>query len=123
MNRRGFLKLLSAVGASIALPVPKFVLAAPQEIIPAMPVQLGLIRALAAYDLSHDSWILRLDAFNGRDQFGVDVRVLGNPKDYLEQRAIAEEVLMNSLRHEKWMASDMILLPIPKGYVEPEWMR
>ncbi len=125
MNRRGFLQLLSAVGASIALPVPQFVLAEPLVVVPEMPIRLGTIRAVTAYDIERDLILVRLDAFNGRDQFGVDFRVnaANSRASYLENRKIAEQILFEHLKHHKWTASDMIALPTPRGYVEPSWMR
>lgn len=127
MNRRGFLQLLSAVAATAAIPVPKFVLEEPLVVVPSMPIALGAIREVGYYDIECDQYIVRLDAYNGLDQFGVDFRVpvlLNGMRDqYLRTRKIAEECLYNMLIEEKWNAGSMIALPSPSGYVEPEWMR
>ena len=126
MNRRGILQLLSAMAASAAVPVPDFVLAESGVLIPDKPIILGSIRALTGNSIYTDEVIVRLEAYNGREQFGVDF-VVPNGTDmrqrYLEARVFAEQVLRDTLIQEKWMATDMIALPIPAGYVEPEWMR
>ena len=126
LTRRGFLRLMAACAATVAMPVPQFVLAEPMVVIPSMPVALGGIRVLSQFDIRNDRFIVRLDACNGKDQFGVDFWVAGSGdirKDYLEHRAVAEQVLRESMLHEGWLASDMIALPLPLGYKEPDWMR
>lgn len=125
MNRRSFLKLLSASMATVAAPVPLFKLAEPAIIIQEMPITLGAIRTWAAFDITRDEWHVRMDAYNGRDQWHVDFKVDNVPnirESYLRNREVASEVLRNSLIHEKWKASDLIALPTPHGYVAPPWM-
>jgi len=126
LTRRGFLRLMSAVAVTAELPVPNFVLAEPLVVVPEMPIALGAIRALAQYDIHHmDRHWVRLDAFNGKDQWAVDFPVAGHGdirQNYLEARKVAEEVLRNNLIHEGWKASDLIALPVPQGYKEPAWM-
>ena len=120
--------MVSAVVATAAMPVPNFVLAEPGVVVPSMPVELGTVRTLAEYDINLDRFVVRIDVFNGRNQWGVDFWV-ANAKDassirrgYLENRSIAEGVLQDSLIHENVLASDLIALPLPPGYKEPAWM-
>lgn len=130
LSRRGFLKLMGVASTLPLVGIPQFVLANPSEVIAGAPFQLGAIRAMGLYD--SDSWddryIVRLDAYNGRDQFSVDFVVAGKNKDgirtaYFDNRKIAEEVLRNDLRANGWKAADLIALPVPANYRAPEWMQ
>ena len=128
MNRRGFLQLLAAAPASILIPVPKFVLAEPEIILPSNPIFLGTIRAITEYDFRMDRWIVRLDALNKtlNHQLGIDFALSGYGdvrKNYLLTRKFAEEHLRQRIIEEKWVSTDMTAIPIPLGYIEPEWMR
>ena len=126
MNRRGFLKLLSAFSATVALPVPEFVLADPLVILPEMPITLGNIRRIGAYDIRQDRYIIRLDACNGKDQYGVDFAIssFGDMKhNYIETLKVAETVLRDAIISAGWLASDLIALPTPHGWSEPDWMK
>lgn len=129
IGRRGFLKLLGAITASVLVPVPAFVLAEPEILIPEYPVELGTIRAIACYESQWDHFAVRLDAYNGRDQFGIDFHIanLSDIKkirvEYLKNREIAQSFLREAMDEKGWTASDMITLPIPDDYKEPEWMR
>lgn len=126
ITRRGFLKLVSAVTASAVIPATAFVLADPEQIIEEMPFEIGSIRAISIYEIGWDRHIVRLDAFNRKtnEQFGVDfVFKAANRECYLSARKAAERVLTDSVKQSKWLASDMIALPIPSGYREPAWMR
>ena len=127
MNRRNFLKLLSAVPATLLLPVPDFVLAAPGIPIADKPIMLGKVRIAWSNDIYQDRFIFRLDACNGRDQFSVDF-VLGNKNSieelkqhYRQTRDVVQSVLHDRLVAEKWMASDLIALP-PLGKPLAPWM-
>jgi hypothetical protein len=128
MDRRGFLKMLSAVGASALLPVPAFVLAEPQIVLPAMPITLGKIRVCGMYSVEDDAYMVRLDALNKKlgEQFCVDfrVRMLGERTrdEYLRSLEPAQLHLRAVMMDHKWRADDMVLLPHPAGWQAPKWM-
>jgi hypothetical protein len=126
MNRRSFLKLVSSVAVS-AVAVPPFVLVEPQIIIPSNKTVLGAIREIASYDINQDRVMVRLDAFNGVEQFCVDFVVTGenlaeSRAHYVIARALAERALREALINRGWRATDMIALPTPPGY-EPSNFR
>ena len=131
VTRRGFLRAMSAIAASVAIPVPQFVLAESGIIVPHMPIELGTIRTLAQYTIHRDEYVVRLDALNRRtqDQFHVDFAVRCNARKeqwrdkYIEARNVAESVLADMMRHHGWRADELISLPVPHGYAEPDWMR
>lgn len=130
MNRRVFLRLLSAVAVTAALPVPRFLLVEPETVTPSFPIELGRIRALAAYSVAWDCMIVRLDAKSGRthDQFGVDFKVYGMTDEhrranYLEALGPASAMLRAAIAQHKWMATDLVALPVPSGAILPAWMR
>lgn len=137
VNRRGFLKLLSAVAASAAMPVPTFVLAEPEVQIAAMPVELGMIRSMCVYDISKDLHLVRFDAMNGRkgEQLNVTIAVppIYRKSDeqyvsdmrtaYLHERQRAHDLLRNEMIKREWMASDLMPLEMPPGvHALPQWM-
>jgi hypothetical protein len=128
MNRRSFLKLVSSIAGAAAVPaVPLFNLVEPHIIIPQDKTVLGAIREMAFYDINWDRVIVRLDAFNGVEQFLVDFVVTGQDlmesrKNYLTARTIAETTLREALMKRGWRATDMIALPVPLGY-EPSHFR
>jgi hypothetical protein len=127
MNRRGFLRIMAAAGATLA--VPPFVLAAPGIIVPDKPLALGSVRELAQYRIESDSYVVRIDAFNKRtrEQRHVNFEVacanrLTMRKHYLVGRKEADEHLRAHLLHHGWDARDMIALPIPDGIILPPWI-
>ena len=130
-HRRGFLKLLGASVSTILVPVPEFILASPDVVIPEMPIILGKIRELIHYDIHSSQSIFRLDAFNGKAQFSVDFMcsISENEKErsienYLGNRRLAQDLLRERLIEEKWNVSDMILLPIyDQQLTVPDWLK
>lgn len=121
--------MLSAVAATAVLPVPEFVLAEPQILISTLPIELGLIRTIYHYDIRNDRGIVRMDALNGKthEQFGVDFIVVGLRaeqirENYLKALEPASLVLHDAIKNHEWLASDMVALPMPRGYVAPDWM-
>ncbi len=114
--------------ATALVPVPIFKLAEPSIVIPELPFSLGVIRTLAQYDVMDDSVIIRMDAFNGKDQYGVDMRLACRSnlelmrEEYLRSLEPANLVLRNALIDAKWKESDFVALPMPRGYVAPPWM-
>lgn len=126
IDRRGFLRLMGMAGAVAA--VPKFVLAEPGIIVPKMPLELGKLRELAVYQIEFDNFVVRLDAFNGKEQFHVETCIKGRSAEelrsrYLRAREVAQMVLTDRLKFEKWNVRDMVSLPIPRGYSAPTFMR
>lgn len=122
--------MLSASAASIILPVPKFVLSAPEIVIPEFPIILGSVREIMEYEPRTDLCIFNIDAFNGREQISVCFRGHINEnnreeskKNYLISRQRAQQVLRDRLIKEKWDISEMIRLPIHSGLYVPDWLR
>lgn len=122
MDRRSFFRVVGALTAAVAVPSVATTLLEATQSVPAGLSQLGLIRELAAYDIGRDLVLVRYDVFarNVQTQLGVDMRF---PRaDWESQaamkryRALAKQVIEDSMRHDGIAWSDLEPLPIPAGY-------
>lgn len=122
MDRRSFFKVVGALTAAVAMPSAATTLLEATQTIPAGLEQLGLIRELAAYDILSDLILVRYDVFarNVQTQLGVDMRF---PRaDWESQaamkrhRALAKQVLEDSMRSQGISWADLEPLKIPAGY-------
>ncbi len=129
VTRRGFLKLLSAVAVTAAMPVPNFVLADSGIIVPGNPIELSSIRELVMYDINRDDFVIRLDALNGRDQRQIFVQAnLGDligqryQAKYDEARPKLQKILREEIIKRGWRADELVALPTPRGYEFPAFL-
>ena len=132
MNRRGFLRMLGALAATAALPVPEFVLAEPQVVVAEFPIHLSDIRQTFGYDIYRDVAIVRLDVFNKRlqEQFFYNMAIpdYGDVnkvrEKYLMSREEAQAYLRKEITSRNWNVADMAPLPSVQhnfGRPVPEW--
>lgn len=119
--------MISAVSATIALPLPDFVLAHPSIALPRDPIILGDVRPSFFYD-ERGFYICRLDIYNDKlkQQLGADFRVSGNNyqelrKNYLETLEPVRFVLHNDMNHYGWNAADIRTLAPAQRFSPPEW--
>lgn len=119
ISRRGFLKAVM-VGTAGAMILPKLELLVPETDLLDLR---GYVREIAAFDIYSDSYIIRYDAlFDQRGmwgQFSVDVH-LARPHIY-SARDQAISSLRDRLIRQGVTTSDLLALPMPAGYVHPEW--
>ncbi len=129
IKRRGFLRMLSAVAVSAAMPCPVFAFAESGLVVPNKPIELGSIRELVAYEINRDDYVIRLDALNGRTNEQIFVQA--NLSDltglrYQTKYEYAHPKLQKILREEiikrGWRADDLVALPTPRGYQFPEFL-
>jgi hypothetical protein len=130
ITRRGFLKILGAAG---------LILAAPSQLIyPLRPVPEGLVaindlRVITDYHLDWDKFLLRYDILyrrRGQDltQIHVGAEVPADidhwkPEQFIDRlHKPMVEALNDFLRKDGVRRDELISLPIPDYYEEPEWL-
>ena len=120
MNRRGFLKVITALGASVALPVGDTSIEQAAEAMASGVAPLGLMREVWAYDISMNRILLRFDICTGvlgklsgpNDvQLGVDMAF--SSKEEMdsrmdESREIAKKLFNNELKQRGLDWDDLI---------------
>ena len=109
MNRRGFLKVISALGASVALPVTGTSAEEAASMLASGSSPLALIRETVAYDIGYDAWVIRFDILFGDDckggrlssagdtQLSFDARLRDKDEDRGKAREVAVTLFENEL--------------------------
>lgn len=123
MDRRGFLKACGVV-ASSALIIPAFRLIVPDQSLLPNERWLVTVRELFQFDLDRQAWIMRMDVLADKVQLGVDCLIgeaFPSAKDLVHVREPAALALRNAMEREGLTLADLKPLPIPSGYVTPEW--
>lgn len=121
MNRRGFLKAVAAIGGAIA--VPDFALILPSQQIAPSASWFATAREMAQYDLWRDLWLVRHDILGGVTQLSISHAIR---RDDIEDgikdlRQISADALGRKMRELGMTTSSLRPLPIPLGYVQPDW--
>lgn len=130
MNRRGFLKVLTALGATIALPVGATTQKEANALLASNAAPLGLMRETFAYEITTDSILVRFDICTGiagklarpEDvQLGIDMRFSESEIDSRidEARQIAKQTFDNELTSRGLTWDNIQPMPIPFGYARP----
>ncbi len=121
------------------LGVAGLIMAAPSQLLyPMLPTPKGLevfnhIRAISAYDITIDQYLLRYDILyrpRGKKltQIHIGMRVPPNierysPEDYIKRlHKPMVAILNNHLRKHGVLRSELMRLPVPDYYTEPEWL-
>lgn len=124
MDRRGFLR---AVGLTTgAIFVPDFLLVIPEQNIPQDLSWFATARELIQYDLPTDAVLMRHDILGRETQLFVDQKY-GSKEELVlrigNARTLAAELLGNEMKRRKMRIDELRPLPIPLGYVTPNWLK
>ena len=123
MNRRNFLKVISAVAVAAGV-APQTAIAevfAPQ---PVGVVTLGLIREVFAYDIGRDETHVRHDVWaEGENlQLSVSTAVIAGDQSSIDRaRGAAKTLLEAEIERRGLSWSDLKPLPLPAGYKASDW--
>lgn len=125
LSRRSFLKMLGVAGVVLAAPTE---LLLPFQKVPDDLVGFGEMRVIHYYDIAFDEYFIRYDVRYRDQQVHVSAKVSMNvgkwdPKDYLDRiHKPAVKTLNNYLVRNNVRRSELIRLPYPPEYEQPEWV-
>ena len=126
MQRRGFLKACAVLLAAPMIEMPDFRLIVPSaEILPGES-WFSTVLEMAAFDTGKDAYILRYEILLGETQLGVDALLKKNDigrGGLVKVRDVVATLLRDSMRAEGLAMKDLKPLPIPYGYVQPDFLR
>lgn len=99
MDRRTFLKIVSAVPAVTAIPAYALEFVPQETKITSSQKFIGLMREIIAYDISKDAIVIRHDVYNGQVQIGID-QILPNRKvsSVKKARISAAHILLDEIQ-------------------------
>ena len=126
MQRRGFLKACAALLVAPMIEIPDFRLIVPSAEILPEETWFSTVREMAIFDTGKDAYILRYDILLGETQLGVDALLKKNDISrggLAEVRDDVATLLRDSMRAEGLSMNDLKPLPIPYGYVQPDFLR
>lgn len=123
MNRRGFLKVISAVAVAAGV-APQTAIAEVSAPQPAGTVTLGLIREMFAYDIGRDETLVRHDVWAEGDNLQLSVASVVNAGDQssIERARVAAKTMLEAELEKRGLSwSDLKPLPLPAGYKASDW--